>query len=69
MMTLLGGTKVFVGPIVGVAVFLFLQNTISLYTDRWQFFVGVLFMLIIMAFLHGVLGTLQKRLASRRRSR
>ena len=69
MMTLLGGTKVFVGPIVGVAVFLFLQNTISLYTDRWQFFVGVLFMLIVMAFPDGIMGTLQKRLASRRRSR
>jgi branched-chain amino acid transport system permease protein len=66
MMTLLGGTKVFVGPIVGVAVFLFMQNTISLYTDRWQFFVGVIFMIIVMVFPEGIMGTLQKRFASRR---
>jgi branched-chain amino acid transport system permease protein len=67
MMTLLGGSKTFVGPVVGVAVFLSLQNTISVYTDRWQFFVGVLFMTIVMVFPDGIMGTLQKRLASRRR--
>ena len=66
MMTLLGGSKVFMGPIVGTAVFLFLQNTISLYTDRWQFFVGGLFVVIVMLFPEGIMGTLQKRLASKK---
>ena len=66
MMTLLGGTKVFIGPIIGAAVFLFLQNTISLYTDRWQFFVGGLFVVIVMLFPEGIMGTLQKRLVSRK---
>ena len=66
MMTLLGGSKIFIGPIVGAGVFLFLQNTISLYTDRWQFFVGAIFMIIVMLFPEGIMGTLQKRYASRR---
>ncbi len=66
MMTLLGGTTVFIGPIIGAAVYLFLQNTISLYTDRWQFFVGGLFILIVIVFPEGIVGTLRKRLVSRR---
>ena len=66
MMTLLGGTKIFVGPAVGAAVFLFMQNTISHYTDRWQFFVGALFVIIVMIFPEGIMGTLQRKFSSGR---
>jgi len=66
MMTILGGKGTFLGPLVGAAVFLFLQNTISLFTPRWELFVGAIFVIIILVFPGGIIGTLQTALSNRR---
>jgi branched-chain amino acid transport system permease protein len=66
MMTILGGKGTFLGPLVGAAVFLFLQNTISLFTPRWELFVGTIFVVIILVFPGGIIGTLQTTLSNRR---
>jgi branched-chain amino acid transport system permease protein len=61
MMTMLGGKGTLLGPLVGAAVFLFLQNTISLFTPRWELFVGSIFVVIILAFPGGITGTIQEK--------
>jgi branched-chain amino acid transport system permease protein len=66
MMTVLGGRGTFLGPLVGVAVFLFLQNTISLFTPRWELFVGAIFVVIILIFPGGIMGTLREMYLSRK---
>jgi branched-chain amino acid transport system permease protein len=66
MMTILGGKGTFLGPLIGAGVFLFLQNTISLYTPRWELFVGAIFVFIILLFPGGIMGTLRDKYASHR---
>jgi branched-chain amino acid transport system permease protein len=58
MMTLLGGTGTFLGPIVGAGVFMFLQDRISAITESWQIFVGSLFVLCVIFFPVGIWGTI-----------
>src|SRR6202789_708395 len=43
MMCLLGGMGTFFGPFVGAAIFLLLENIVSLWTVHWQLIVGVAF--------------------------
>jgi len=69
MMTILGGKGTFLGPLVGVGVFLFLQNTISLFTPRWELFVGAIFVVIILVFPGGIMGTLSEKFAAFRMKR
>jgi len=66
MMTVLGGRGTFLGPLVGVAVFLFLQNTISVFTPRWELFVGAIFVVIILIFPGGIMGTLREKYLTRK---
>ena len=65
MQTVLGGTHTFLGPVFGSAVFLFLRNTISGYTDRWELWVGALFMALILLFREGIWGTLMNLIEKR----
>jgi branched-chain amino acid transport system permease protein len=61
MMTILGGKGTFLGPLIGAGVFLFLQNTISLFTPRWELFVGAIFVFIILLFPAGIMGTIRDK--------
>jgi branched-chain amino acid transport system permease protein len=61
MMTILGGKGTFLGPLIGAGVFLFLQNTISLFTPRWELFVGAMFVFIILLFPGGIMGTIRDK--------
>jgi branched-chain amino acid transport system permease protein len=69
MMTILGGKGTLLGPLVGAGVFLFLQNTISLYTPRWEAFVGSLFVIIILVFPGGIVGTIREKYMNRKMSK
>ncbi len=60
MMTILGGKGTLLGPLIGAAVYLFLQSTISVFTPRWELFVGSIFIAIILVFPGGIVGTLQQ---------
>jgi branched-chain amino acid transport system permease protein len=66
MMTILGGRGTLLGPLVGAGVFLFLQNTISLLTPRWELFVGAIFVGIILLFPAGIVGTIQEKVSMHR---
>ena len=58
LMAFLGGVGFFVGPIIGAVVFTLLQTVLSLYTEIWQLYVGVLFVATVMFFPAGLSGVL-----------
>ena len=58
MMCLLGGMGTFFGPFVGAAVFLILENVVSIYTVHWQLVVGVVFIVCVLFFPRGIWGSL-----------
>ncbi len=61
VMVLLGGMHSIVGAIVGATVFVGLQTEILRYTDYWRLVLGILIMLIVMAFPKGIVGSLADR--------
>lgn len=63
MMSLLGGMGTFFGPFVGAALFLFLENLVSVWTIHWQLVVGAVFMACVLFFPAGVWGTILKRIS------
>jgi len=58
MMSLLGGMGTFFGPFFGAALFLVLEDVITVYTEHWQLVVGALFVLLILFFPRGVWGSI-----------
>ena len=66
MMALLGGMGTFFGPFIGAAVFLLLENLVSLYTVHWQLIVGLAYIACVLFFPAGIWGTILARLAARR---
>jgi branched-chain amino acid transport system permease protein len=64
IMAVLGGMRSFWGPLIGAAIFLFLQDYISSHTENWMSFIGLFFVLIVLFFPRGVLGLVRRRTAS-----
>jgi branched-chain amino acid transport system permease protein len=64
IMTVMGGMRVFWGPLLGAAVFVVLQDNISSMTVNWMSFIGVIFILVVLFFPRGLLGMLQRRSAT-----
>lgn len=56
LITFLGGAGFFVGPIIGAIVFTLLQTVLSLYTEIWQLYLGILFVMTVMFFPSGLTG-------------
>ena len=56
LVTFLGGVGFFLGPIIGAVVFTLLQTVLSLYTEIWQLYLGILFVLTVMFFPAGLTG-------------
>lgn len=61
MITLLGGMGTFFGPMIGAAVFLLLENLVSVWTVHWQLVVGAIFVICVLFFPAGIWGTLSSR--------
>jgi branched-chain amino acid transport system permease protein len=61
MIALLGGMGTFFGPMIGAAVFLLLENLVSVWTVHWQLVVGAVFMICVLFFPGGIWGTLIAR--------
>ena len=57
MMCLLGGMGTFLGPFVGAAVFLYLEDVVTSLTRYWMGVVGIVFMVFVLFFPKGVWGT------------
>ncbi|MDU8928701.1 branched-chain amino acid ABC transporter permease [Alisedimentitalea sp. MJ-SS2] len=58
LITFLGGVGFFVGPIIGAIVFTLLQTVLSLYTEIWSLYLGILFVATVMFFPGGLAGLL-----------
>ena len=56
VMVLLGGLQTLTGPIVGAAVFTWLQDTVARQTDYWQALLGAAILLLVIAFPQGIVG-------------
>ena len=57
LMTILGGSGVFLGPAVGAAIFFVLEHYITAYTTNWMIFLGGILVVLVLLFPKGVLGT------------
>jgi branched-chain amino acid transport system permease protein len=57
---ILGGARTFFGPVAGTVIYFSLEEGIRTFTDRWQFFVGLLFLLLVHFAPKGVLGSLRE---------
>lgn len=55
-MTFIGGAGAFFGPILGAGVYLYFTDWVSRITDRWEFVLGVLFILLVMYARTGLIG-------------
>ena len=65
IMALFGGTGTLLGPFVGAGVFIWMRDFLSKHLEYWEVFVGSAFVLIVLFFPQGIVGTLA-RLAGRR---
>ncbi len=63
VMVLLGGLQTLTGPIVGAAVFTWLQDTVARQTDYWQALLGFAILLLVIAFPQGIVGFVRDALA------
>jgi branched-chain amino acid transport system permease protein len=61
VMVLLGGIQTLSGPIVGAAVFTWLQDTVARQTDYWQALLGAAILVLVVAFPQGIAGFLRDR--------
>jgi branched-chain amino acid transport system permease protein len=61
VMVLLGGLQTLAGPIVGAAVFTWLQDTVARQTDYWQALLGFAILLLVIAFPQGIVGFVRER--------
>jgi branched-chain amino acid transport system permease protein len=60
-MAYIGGIGYFWGPIVGSAIFVYLSEYLSSFTDRWEFILGVIFILVVLFAPQGILGTFRRK--------
>jgi branched-chain amino acid transport system permease protein len=58
IMTILGGSSVFFGPLGGAAIFFILEQIILKFTENWMFFLGIILIPIVLFFPKGVFGTI-----------
>lgn len=62
MICLLGGMGTFFGPFIGAALFLLIQDRFSVWTENWQLYVGIIFVILVLYFPKGVWGTILEKL-------
>lgn len=58
VMVLLGGTGTLIGPVIGAAVFLLLEEGLKSLTDHWMLFMGLIIILIVLFLKDGLWGLL-----------
>ena len=56
LMVILGGAGTLVGPAIGAAVIVLLENVISAYTERWLIVIGTIYILVALFAPNGIIG-------------
>ena len=67
VITLLGGMGNLFGPVLGTALFIGLRELISSFFERWQLFVGIIFVLIVIFLPEGLYAIPEKIKRARQR--
>ncbi len=62
IMVIIGGAGTLIGPVLGAALILALQNLVSSSTERWPTIMGVVFILFVFAARFGIMGLLRQAL-------
>jgi len=65
IMVLLGGMGTRLGPLVGAALVLLLRDFLSTWTDAWGVITGVIFIVVILVFRQGIVGTIEHLMQSK----
>ncbi len=60
-MAYIGGTGYFWGPLVGSGIFVYLSEYLSSYTARWEFVLGMIFVLVVLFAPQGILGIIRRK--------
>ncbi len=60
VMVLLGGVQTLAGPLVGGALFTWLQDTVARKTDYWRALLGAIMLVLVLVFPQGIAGTLRR---------
>lgn len=63
VMVLLGGINTLLGPVVGAAVFTYLNDSLARATDYWRAVLGAVILLLVMVFPLGIVGSIKALLA------
>lgn len=58
LMTVMGGSGIFFGPLAGAAIFFGLEQFITAMTENWMIFLGLILIPVVVFFPRGILGTL-----------
>jgi len=66
IMALFGGTGTLLGPFVGAGVFIWMRDFVSKHLEYWEVFVGGAFVLIVLFFPDGIVGTVASLVGRRR---
>ncbi|PYM17957.1 MAG: ABC transporter permease [Candidatus Rokuibacteriota bacterium] len=61
VMVLLGGVGALAGAPIGAALYTLLDTVVTRYTEYWQFVVGVILLVLVVAFPRGIVGMLERR--------
>jgi branched-chain amino acid transport system permease protein len=61
IMVILGGAGTLLGPAVGSAVIVFLENVISAHTQRWLLVLGLIYIGVTLFAPSGLIGLLNRR--------
>lgn len=68
LMVILGGPGTLAGPVLGALAIVFLQDVVSGFTDRWGMVLGFVYVLVVLAFPEGILGSFNKMMRKRKNS-
>jgi len=60
VMVLLGGLQTLIGPVLGAAVFTWLQDTVARETDFWRALLGAVILLLVLLFPQGIAGVFNR---------
>ncbi|GGX63890.1 hypothetical protein GCM10007385_36360 [Tateyamaria omphalii] len=66
LVTFLGGVGFFFGPILGAIVFTLVQTVLSLQTELWAFYLGIVFVVTVMFFPGGLAGIIMMHVPAMR---